>query len=173
MATLPALFRRTETQGGAKSGTPSPAPRPEPAVRPVPVRTGRDPFQLRALPMEDVFFYCKKIDNGRLVRVPDPRAPGACRNLILVFGAMVGLLAGVMAPRVANTLAGYKLEALRAEEQQLLDERRVVELQEAYLLSPARLDMLAHDHNLVAPRPGQEHRLDAQPDGAVARVNRQ
>ena len=38
-------------------------------------RVERDPFQLRALPQEDVFFYCKKIDNSRLVREPDPQGP--------------------------------------------------------------------------------------------------
>lgn len=173
MATLPAFFRKTEAPAGARAGHSIPAPRPEAPVRPVPVRAGRDPFQLRPLPLEDVFFHCKKIDNSRLVRVPDPRAPGACWNAILVCGALAALLGGVMAPRVANRLAGYKLEALRVEQQQLLDERRVVELREAELSGPAQLDKFAKGWNLVTPRTGQEYHLDAKPDGTVARVDRQ
>jgi len=59
MATMPAFFHRTN-EGGLPglSGT----------------KAERDPFQLRALPQEDVFFHCKKIDNSRLVRAADPQA---------------------------------------------------------------------------------------------------
>ena len=48
----------------------------------------------------------------------------------------------VMAPKVAGTMEGYKLESLRSEEQRLLDERRALDLQEAQLLSPERLAIL-------------------------------
>ncbi len=34
----------------------------------------RDAYQLRALPNDDVYFYCKRIDNSRLVRQADPAA---------------------------------------------------------------------------------------------------
>ena len=37
------------------------------------MRAVRDPFQLRALPHEDVFLYSKQIDNSRLVREADPK----------------------------------------------------------------------------------------------------
>ena len=66
MATLPAFLRRTDAR--ANSG----AERTMEAVR------TRNPYQLRALPQEDVFFFCKKIDNSRLIREPDPKAPTAC-----------------------------------------------------------------------------------------------
>ena len=54
----------------------------------------RDPFQLRTLPQEDVFFYCKKIDNSRLVREADPRARGACWSAIGAAGVVLVLLTG-------------------------------------------------------------------------------
>ena len=60
MATLPAFLRRTEL--------PVPGAAARAARKPVQARVERDPFRLRALPQEDVFFYCKKIDNSRLVR---------------------------------------------------------------------------------------------------------
>lgn len=130
--------------------------------------TQRDPYQLRTLPQEDVFFYCKKIDNSRLVREADPRARGACWSAIGAAGVVLVLLTSAFAPTVAATLAGYKLEALHSEELRLLDESRTLDLQEAELLSPERLDKLARRNNLVTPAPGQVVHLDGKGDGAVA-----
>ena len=146
----------------------------ETTPRPAPVRPERDPFQLRALPHEDVYFYSKKIDNTRLVRDADPKARGACWSAIGAATLMVALLTGVLVPNGLSTLAGYKLESLRGEEQRLVDERRTLELQEAELLSPARLEKLARNQNLVTPQSGQVVHLDGnKPDSSVAMVNRQ
>jgi len=153
MATMPTLFRKTD--------------------KPMPprLRVEKDPYRLRALPQDDVFFYCKKIDNSRLVREPDPKSGNACWSAIGVAAILLVLCTGVLAPSVAGTLAGYKLEALKAEERQLLDERRTLELREAELLSPERLEKLAERQNLVTPKSGQVVRLDGnRPSGTVAMV---
>src|SRR5215472_9720401 len=120
MATMPAFLRKNDV----------PAPVPA-AARPAPVRLEPHPFQLRALPLEDVFFHCKKIDNSRLVREADPQARGACWSTIGAACVLVGMLGTVLAPSVGMTLAGYRLESLKQEEQRLLNERRVLELEEA------------------------------------------
>jgi hypothetical protein len=156
MATMPALFRRTDAPAYAEP------------KRPVPVRPERNKYELRALPQEDVFFYCKKIDNGRLVREHDPQAHGACWSAIGGAALVLALLGGVLAPSVASTLAGYKLEALRAEERRLLDEERILDLEQAELLSPDRLERLARKQNLVTPSNHQVVHLDSKADGAVA-----
>jgi len=156
MATMP-IFRRPQRTG--PEGTPAAA-----------LRIARDPYRLRPLPLEDVFFYCKRIDNSRLVREPDPKSGGACWSAIAVAALVLILLTGVLAPGVAGTLAGYKLESLKAEERRLLDERRTLQLREAELLSPERLEKLAERQNLVTPRTGQVVRLDGKPSGAVAMV---
>jgi cell division protein FtsL len=153
MATMPTFFRRTQ--------------RPAPGAA---LRVQKDLYRLRALPQEDVFFYCKKIDNSRLVREPDPKSGGACWSAIGVAAIVLLLLTGVLAPSVAGTLAGYKFESLKAEERRLLDERRTLELREAELLSPERLEKLAARQNLVTPKTGQVVRLDGKPSGAVAMV---
>src|SRR6202163_157352 len=153
MATLPTFFRRTEAPAN-----------PVMAARPVGARmkrdSERDPFQLRALPNDDIFFYCKKIDNFRLVREADPQGRGACWSAIGAACVLVALLTSAFFPTVATTLAGYKLEALRAEERHLLAERRSLDLQEAELMSPARRDRLAKEDNLVTPVSGQVVHLD-------------
>lgn len=135
------------------------------------LRVEKDLYRLRALPQDDVFFYCKKIDNSRLVREADPKSGGACWSAIGAAGIVLVLLGGVLAPSVAGTLAGYKLEALKSEERRLLDERRTLELREAELLSPERLEELAARQNLVTPKSGQVVRLDSnRPSSAVAMV---
>lgn len=160
---MPAFMRRSEApEGFEKRATTTSQTTP---------RTGRDPMELRALPHEDVFFYCKKIDNSRLVRDSDPNARGACWGAIAAACLGVALVTGVLFPNVASTLAGYKLESLRAEERRLIDERDMLKLQEAELLSPARLEKLAKNQNLVTPQSGQVVHLDNnKPDSSVAMV---
>jgi hypothetical protein len=162
MATLPAFFRRTEAPAGIQA----------PAIRLDAAPSQRDPFQLRALPHEDVLFFCKKIDNSRLVRQPDPRGGGACWTVIGAACLVLAFLTGILAPSVANTVAGYKLEALRVEAQTLADERRTLELQEAQRLSPERLDQLAQQQKLIAPLSSQVVHLENRGEGKVAMVKK-
>jgi len=162
MATLPAFLRKADDQA-------APVPAPEPVTRTVRPRVPRDPYRLRALPHDDVFFYCKRIDNSRLVREADPQSRGACWSAIGAACVLLALLTSAFAPTAMTTLAGYKLEALHGEERRLLEERRNLDLQEAELLSPARLDQLARQNNLVTPSSNQVVHLD-KPDGAVAMV---
>jgi hypothetical protein len=161
MATLATFFRRNEAPAGAQQGT-------DPATRTNRMRAVRDPFQLRALPHEHLFLYNKRIDNSRLVREADPKSRGACWSAIGAACVLAILFTSAFAPTVATTIAGYKLEALRIEERRLLDEHRGLDLQEAELLSPARLDRLAQQNNLVVPASGQVFHLEGEPQGAVA-----
>lgn len=131
-----------------------------------------DTYVLRALPQEDVFFYCKKIDNSRLVREPDPKAGGACWSVIGAACLAVLLLTAVGTVKVSTTMNGYKLEDLRAEERRLVDEGRALDLQEAELLAPERLERLAREQNLVTPAAGKVFHLDNHSDGQVAMVQK-
>jgi hypothetical protein len=157
MATLPAFLRKMDAPAQA-------------TAKPVALRAERDQYQLRALPQEDVFFYCKKIDNSRLVREADPRARGACWSAIGVACVTLALLGTILAPSVAGTLAGYKLESLRADERRLQSEQRVLDEREAELLRPDRLEKLAKGQNLVTPPSGQVMHLEPKGDSAVAMV---
>jgi hypothetical protein len=160
MATMPAFLGKTATAGAS-------AVRTAPAV----ARLEKDPYRLRALPLDDVLFYSKKIDNSRLVRSADPRARGACWRAVGAAGVLLVLLTGTQVPNLAGRLEGYKLEALKGEERRLLDERRTLELQEAELLSPDRLQQVAERQNLVVPKAGQVVHLDGnKPDSAFALV---
>lgn len=157
MATLPAFLRK-----------PEPVPAGDTGYQPVAAHVPTDPFQMRPLPLEDVFFHCKRIDNSRLVRTADPRSRGACFTTLGAASAAVLLLVSLVAPSVAVTMAGYKLEALRVEERRLIEERRGLELEVARLLSPERLDKLARDKTMAPAAPGQVVHLDRRDGSAVA-----
>jgi hypothetical protein len=134
------------------------------------VRAQSDPFRLRALPNDDIYFYSKRIDNSRVIRQADPAARGECWSAVGAAAVLLMLGASIIAPHVASVLAGYKLEALRAERQSLVDQKRVLEVREAGLLSPGRLNDIARAHNLTSPAPDQIIHLDMpSADGTFAK----
>jgi hypothetical protein len=157
MATMPAFLRRPADPG------PAPAPR---------MLQGRSAgeFDLRALPLDDVFFFCKRINNERLVREADPRASGRCWSAIAAASLMLMLLAGVASLRMMNTLAGYRIEELKGGQQQMADRVRALQLQESVLLNPENLQQVAKERGLGAPEPGQVVHLEPKGEGAMAAV---
>src|SRR4051794_11449864 len=77
------------------------------------IRADIDPFRLRALPNDEIYFWSKRIDNSRVVRQSDPAARG---EMLSTMGAAILLLAlavSIIAPRAAWMMEGYKLEALK------------------------------------------------------------
>ncbi|SRR5581483_1798060 len=161
MATLATFFRRPEVL--TAPGTSIAEERAERDAR-----VAADQFRLRALPNESVYLFSKKIDNSRLVREADPRARRECWSMIGGACLLIALLTCTLVPTVASTLAGYKLEALKQEQKRLVDERRILDLEEARLLSPSRLEELARGQRLISPAPGQVVHLDPNGDGSVA-----
>src|SRR5579863_3480299 len=160
MATMATYFRKDEAVIYNEEALAAPARRA--AARPA------DRFRLRALPNEDVYFFCKRIDNSRIVKQKDPRAARECWSAIGAFAVLAVLLAGALAPSVGGTFAGYQLQALKQERQRLIDERSTLEVDEAVLLSPERLEKLARAQKLLEPAPGQVVHLDPHADGSLA-----
>src|SRR5580700_6754859 len=93
-----------------------------------------DPYALRRLPNDGVFFYSKKIDNSRLIRQADPNAGDECWSAVGAGALLLMLGVSIVAPHVALVRAGYRLEAAKAERRTLLDQRRDLEVREAGLL---------------------------------------
>src|SRR5882762_9117750 len=154
MATLATILRKLDT--------PRAEPRRVEAFHP-------NPYQLRALPNEDIFFHKKSVDNSRLVREPDPRAKAECWSTIGAVCALAAVLITSLAPGVAGITAGYQVEALKQESQRLLNERRGLEVEEAKLVGPARLEQLAKDQQMASPKPDQVVNLNIKAsEGEVA-----
>src|SRR5882762_9418520 len=107
-----------------------------------PVRVADGSTRVRSFANEDIYFFVKKIDNGDVVREADPAARGTCWKLIGSVVAAVVLLVGVLLPGAYSLLAGYQIQALHQEGQRLATEQASLELQEAQLVSPARMEEL-------------------------------
>jgi hypothetical protein len=119
------------------------------------------PVRLRNFANEDIYFHIKRIDNTGVVRVADPQASGVCWKAIGSVGAVVVLLIGVLLPGGYGLLAGYQIQSMRKEGQRLANEQASLELQEAQLLSPARMEELARIQQFIDPAPQRVVYLDS------------
>lgn len=116
-----------------------------------PPHTADASTRVRAFANEDIFFFVKRIDNSGVVRESDPRARGTCWKLIGSVGAAVVLLIGVLLPGAYSLLAGYQIQSLKQEQTRLGTEQASLELQEAQLMSPARMEQLAREQQFIDP----------------------
>jgi len=151
MATLATWFRRAEAVAEPR----------ETGLR-------KNPYALRALPYEDLYFYRKSIDNSRLVRQHDPHEGSECWSTIGALCVVTIIVITTLAPSVAGLLAGYQIHELETEHARLLNEQRVLEAREAEMLNPQRLERLAVDLKLQVPDRGQVVHLNQASAGAVA-----
>jgi hypothetical protein len=133
-----------------------------------PIRAQIDPFRLRSLPNDQIYFWSKRIDNSRVVRQADPAARGECLSALGAAVLLLVLAVSIIAPRAAWMMEGYKLESLKQEHQTLLDQKRELEVREASLLSPERLIELAKASNLASPGVDQIVHLQGQSDVSFA-----
>ena len=156
MATLATVCSRFFTGETVRSATSSGTHR---GARAVPVR---------AFANEDIYFFVKRIDNSRVVRQTDPQAGGVCWKMIGSVGAAALLLIGVLLPSAYGLLAGYQIQSLRGEAQRLAGEQASLELQEAKLVSPARMEQLARQQQFIDPEPEKVVHLDSKDGSALA-----
>jgi hypothetical protein len=111
---------------------------------------------------EDIYFFVKRIDNSRVVRAADPESRGTCWKLIGTAGLAVTLLIGVLLPSAYGLLAGYQIQSLRQEKLRLSNEEASLELKEAQLLSPERMEELARIQQFIDPPSQKLVYLDAK-----------
>ncbi len=155
MATLATVYSRLFIKDGVRSTAAS---------------KGKSIAQVRAFANEDIYFFVKRIDNSRVVRQVDPQAGGVCWKMIGSVGAAALLLIGVLLPSAYGLLAGYQIQSLRVEAQRLAGEQASLELQEAKLVSPARMEELARQQQFIDPEPQKVVYLDSK-DGSSLALN--
>jgi hypothetical protein len=137
-----------------------------------PVHSGDTSTRLRNFANEDIYFYVKRIDNSRVARENDPGASQVQFKMIGSAVVAVGLLLFVLMPSAYSLLAGYQVEELRQERTRLLGERAELELDEAALLSPARMQELARMQKFVDPEPATVVYLNAPGDAEFAKATK-
>ena len=153
MATLATVYSKLFTASADRSAA---TPRSEHSI------------PVRVFPNEDLYLFVKRIDNSRLVRQADPQARGDCWKMIGSAGVAAMLLIGVLLPSAYGLLAGYRIQSLKEEGKRLATEQASLELREAKLLSPARMEELARIQQFVDPEAQKVVYLDSKNGSAVA-----
>jgi hypothetical protein len=142
--------------------------REQPIARTAEAVVDADPYALSGLPNDDVYFYCKRIDNSRLVRQADTQVKGEWSAIAGVCAAAL-LIGGMMiAPGVAGIMDSYKIQELKHEQDLLRIELRKVDVAEERMLNAPALDAMAPEHNLVRPGADQVIRLQPKSDRSFA-----
>jgi hypothetical protein len=126
-----------------------------------------DQYRMRNLPGDNIYLFSKRIDNSRLVREADPGTRTDCWSAIATVTLLAIMLGTAATPRIGGILSGIQAEKLKTDQQELLTRRRMLEIQEARILSQSNLDQFAAKRNLVTPVPGQEQHLQPH-DSALA-----
>ena len=129
-----------------------------------------DPFLLPPLPQQSLYFYRKAIDNSRVVRQPDPQGRNRQWRWIATTMACTFVLLALLWPNVYAMVAGYQIEQLKGQQQRLVAERASLDLEEARLLSPEKLEGLARTQEFIDPAPDQVVFLPPPADGSLAQV---
>lgn len=106
-------------------------------------------------------YFSKPIDNSRLVKVEDPTRGREMKQFGFALCCLFLLVMTYAFQHFKAIEYGYKIEALKSQRSALLDTNRDLRLSDAYLRSPARIDLLARQMGLQSPQAGQVIRMDS------------
>ncbi len=110
-------------------------------------------------PTPEVFF-SKHIDNSRIVKADDPERRREMRHFSMVMSVLFCLVMVYVWQHFTSIEVGYRVEAQKTQVEQLREQNRQLRLAEAQLTDPGRIDVIAKQLGLAAPRPGQVIRPD-------------
>lgn len=105
-------------------------------------------------------YFAKPIDNSRLVKIEDPRRSREMRQFGIALGCLFLLVMTYTWQHFKAIEYGYKVETLRASRDGLLETNRTLQLEDAALRSPERIDRLAREYGMEPPQAGQIIRME-------------
>src|SRR5258708_496587 len=96
-------------------------------------------------------YYVKPVDNSKLVPVFDPRASKQYVVMLFLAAIVFGTIMMAAWQRFDGVEDGYRLEALQNQRQQMMAANRKLQLEEAYLGDPVRIDTIARNELGMSP----------------------
>jgi cell division protein FtsL len=129
----------------------------------------------RAMGATPEIYVAKQIDNSRLVKVADPVRSREMRYMMASLAILFVMVMVYAWQHLSAIEYGYSNEALRTQQEMLIEANRQLKLEESSLQEPGRIDELARQMGMQAPVAGQVVRVDpgdsGEPSGQVmARV---
>lgn len=132
----------------------------------------REAFRLRPLPNEHIYFYSKSIDNSRALPAPDPKAPKQCWSTIATSFIVVAVMIGVLLPGAYTRLAGYQVDGLKKQRDELIAERSWLEAQIAQAKSIKTLELFAKTKQMGPAEPSLVQHLNGDLNGTEASLRK-
>ena len=114
-------------------------------------------------PTPEVFFV-KRFDNSRIVKAADPQRVKEMRTFASAMAVLFALIMVYGWQHLSSIEYGYRIESEKQQIQLLEEQNRQLRLTEAQLGDPARIDQMARQLGLTAPRAGQVVQPDASAD---------
>ena len=112
-------------------------------------------------------FFSKHIDNSRIVKADDPERRREMRSFTIAMTLFFALTMVYVWQHFSAIEVGYRVEAQKTQVEQLREENRQLQMNEAQLSDPGRIDHIAKQLGLDEPLPGQVVRPDGM-DGTTA-----
>ena len=106
-------------------------------------------------------YFAKAIDNSRLVKVEDPRRGKEMKHFAFALCFLFLLVMTYALQHFKAIEYGYRIEALKGQRDGLADVNRALQLEEASLKDPSRIDTLARQYGMEPPQAGQVIRMEA------------
>ena len=108
-------------------------------------------------------YFAKPIDNSRLAKIEDPRRGREMRQFGIALSCLFLLVMTYTWQHFKAIEYGYKIEYLKNERNVLSELNHTLQLEEASLRSPDRIDRLARQYGMQPPQAGQIIRMDSTP----------
>ncbi|MGC9198921.1 MAG: cell division protein FtsL [Acidobacteriaceae bacterium] len=105
-------------------------------------------------------FFAKHIDNSRLVKEDDPERRRDVRRFTITMTLFFLLMMVYVWQHFSAIEVGYRVEAQKTQVEMLQEQNRQLELTEAQLSDPQRIDRIAKQLGMESPQPGQVVRAD-------------
>jgi hypothetical protein len=105
-------------------------------------------------------YFAKAIDNSRLVKLEDPNRGREMRQFGIAMAFLFLLVMTYAWQHFKAIEYGYKIEALRTELNSAAELNHVLQLEDASLRAPERIDKLARKLGLQNPEAGQVIRME-------------
>ncbi|HEV2618865.1 MAG TPA: cell division protein FtsL [Acidobacteriaceae bacterium] len=116
-------------------------------------------------PTPEVFF-AKHIDNSRIVKADDPERRREMRTFTRIMSLLFVLVMVYVWQHFSAIEVGYQVETQKQQVAELQEQNRQLRLEEAQYSNPVRIDQIARQLGLDAPRPGQMVRPDGSSSSA-------
>ncbi|HUX44282.1 MAG TPA: hypothetical protein VMV57_05990 [Terracidiphilus sp.] len=126
----------------------------------------QQPMRRRGARTPEVSFF-KHFDNSRLVKASDPVRVGQMRTFSAAVTVLLSLVMIYGLQHFTAIEGSYRVESEKQQVKQLREENRQLQLNDAELARPGRIDGLARQMGLAAPEPGQVVHAYAHPDASA------